>query len=165
MTRLRVGAGALALLALGLYAGVARPLESRALTAGEEYRRARDERRDARARAAELERRAAARARAAAVLAAAGSVPGGGVREVRRGVVDIVTRSRVSSVRLGVRPGRPPASASVSLSAEGPFADVVRLTGELARPGSGLVLDRVRLVSRPPRVGVDVSASGLGVGP
>lgn len=165
MTRLRIAAGVLGLLALLLYVAVARPLESRALAAGEEYRRARDQRRDARARVAELERRAAARARAAAILAAARNAPGGGVREVRRGVVDIVTRAGVSSVRLGVRPGRPPVSASVSLSAEGPFADVVRLTGELARPGSGLVLDRVRLVSRPPRIGLDVDASGLGAGP
>jgi len=42
---------------------------------------------------------------------------------------------------------------------------VNRLTGELARAGGGLVLDRVRLVSRAPRVGVDVEASGLGSAP
>jgi hypothetical protein len=163
--RLRIVAGAFGLLAALLYAAVTRPLESQAVAAGEQYRQARDQRRDARARVADLERRAAARRRAAAMLAAARVAPGGGVREVRRGVVEIVTRSRVSSVRLGVRPGRPPASAAVALSAEGPFADVVRLMAELTRPGSGLVLDRVRLVSRPPRVALDVDASGLGAAP
>jgi len=163
--RLRIAGAALVLVAALLHVAVARPLQARASAAADNYRRARDERRDARARADELERRAAALERAAAAVAAARSAPGGGVREVRRGVVDVVTRSRVSGVRLGVRPGRPPASAAVALSAEGPFADVLRLTAELARPGSGLVLERVRLVSRPPRVGVDVEASGLGAAP
>ena len=65
-------------------------------------------------------------------------------------------------MRLGVRPGRPPASASVALSAEGSFADVMSLTGELSRAGRGLVLDRVRLNARSSRVGLDVEALGLG---
>lgn len=87
------------------------------------------------------------------------------MREIRRGVVDLVTRARVSAVRLGVRPGRSPAAAAVSLSAEGSFADVVRLTGELARAGGGLVFERVRLASHAPRVGLDVQASGLAGAP
>lgn len=162
--KIRVTAGALLLLAAVLYGAVTVPLQSQAAAASEQYRQARDQRRDARLRQAELERRAAARARAEAVLAAARSAEGG-LREVRRGVVDLITRSRVSAVRLGVRPGRPPASATVGISAEGSFADVMRFTGELARPGRGLVLDRVRLVSRPPRVGLELGASGLGTAP
>jgi hypothetical protein len=161
---LRLVGGGLALLAALVHFVVARPLRSEAFSLGEKYAQAREERRAARARAEALERRAAALERAAATIAAARSTPAG-VREVRRGVVDIVTRAGVSSVRLGVRPGRSPASASVALSAEGPFADVVRLTGELARPGSGLVLERVRLSARPPRVALDVEASGLGAAP
>ena len=161
----RVAGLVLLLLAVVLYVGGALRLESEAATASEEYRRARDQRREVRSRLAELERREAARARAVASLAAARNTPAGGLREVRRGVVDLVTRSHVSAVRLGVRPGRPPASTAVALSAEGSFGDVVRLTGELARAGNGLVLDRVRLFSRAPRVGLDVEASGLGGAP
>ena len=163
--RARVAAAVLLLLAVAVYAAGTRPLRAQAAAASEQYRQARDQRRDARARLAEIERREAARGRAAAALAAARSAPAGGVRDVRRGVVDVVTRARVSAVRLGVRPGRPPASASVTLSAEGSFADVVRLAAELARPGQGLVFDRVRLVSRPPRVGLDLDAAGLGRAP
>ena len=158
----RVAGIVLLLLAIVLYFAVAVRLELQAAAASDEYRQARDRRRDARSRLAELERHQAARARAVALLAAARSAPAGGVREVRRGIVDLVTRSRVSAVRLGVRPGRPPASAVVALSAEGSFADVMSLTGELARAGRGLVLDRVRLSARSSRVGLDVEASGLG---
>jgi len=163
--RLRVAGAVLLLVAAVVYFAGAMRLESQAAAASDEYRQARDQRRDVRLRLAELERREAARARAVAVLAAARSAPSGGVREVRRGIVDLVTRARVSAVRLGVRPGRPPASATVALSAEGSFTEVMRLTGELARAGGGLVLDRVRLVSRSPRVGLDVEASGLGSAP
>jgi hypothetical protein len=152
----------LLLLAVVLYVAGALRLESQAAAASDEYRQARDRRRDVRSRLAELERREAARARAIAILAAARSAPAGGLRDVRRGIVDLVTRSRVSGVRLGVRPGRPPASAAVALSAEGSFADIIRLTGELAQAGRGLVLDRVRLDGRSSRVGLDVEASGLG---
>src|SRR5439155_544823 len=67
-----------------------------------------------------------------------------------------------AGVRLGVRPGRPPASAAVALSAEGSFADVMSLARELSRAGRGLVLGRVRLEARSSRVGLDLEASGLG---
>ncbi|HEY2941536.1 MAG TPA: hypothetical protein VGN09_03790 [Vicinamibacteria bacterium] len=162
MTKARVAGLVLLLLAVVVYVAGALRLESQAAAASDEYRQARDRRRDARSRLAELERREAARTRAVAVLAAARKAPAGGLRDVRRSVVDLVTRSRVSAVRLGVRPGRAPASAAVALSAEGSFTDVMRLTGELARAGSGLVLDRVRLDSRASRVGLDLEASGLG---
>jgi hypothetical protein len=164
--RIRVAAAVLVLLAVALHALVAMPLQSRAAAASEHYRQARDQRRAARARLAELERRESARSRAEAALAAARSAPGGGVRDVRRKVVDLVGRSRVSGVRLAVRPAPPPASASVGLAAEGSFENVLRLTGELCRPGNGLVLDRVRLAARgAPRVALDVQASGLGATP
>jgi len=162
---LRAAGLVLVLVAALTYVAGAMRLESQAAAASDEYRQARDQRRDVRVRLAELERREAARTRAVAILAAARNAPAGGVREVRRGIVDLVTRARVSAVRLGVRPGRPPASATVALSAEGSFTEVMRLTGELARAGGGLVLDRVRLVSRSPRVGLDVEASGLGSAP
>jgi len=152
----------LLLLAGGLYVAGALRLESQAAAASDAFRQARERRRDTRSRLAELERREAARARAVAILAAARNAPAGGVREVRRGIVDLITRSRVSGVRLGVRPGRPPASAAVALAAEGTFADVMSLTGELSRAGRGLVLERVRLDARSSRVGLDVEASGLG---
>lgn len=160
--KVRAAGLVLLLLAVALYVAGAVRLESQAAAASDEYRQARDRRRDTRSRLAELEHREAARARAIAILAAARNAPAGGVREVRRGIVDLVTRSRVSGVRLGVRPGRPPASAAVALSAEGSFADVVSLTGELSRAGRGLVLERVRLDARSSRVGLDVEASGLG---
>ena len=159
---MRVAGGLLLLLAVALYAGVAAPLQRQAAAAGGEYRQARQARQRARSRLADLQRRDAARARAEAVLAAARAAPGGGLREVRRHVVDLVNRAHVSGIRLGVRPGHAPVSATVGLSAEGSFADVVGLTSELAQPASGLVLERVRLSSRATRVALDLSAAGLG---
>ena len=163
--KVRVAGLVLLLLAVALYVAGAVRLESEAAAASDEYRQARDRRRDARSRLAQLERREAARARAIAILAAARNAPAGGVREVRRGIVDLVTRSSVAGVRLGVRPGRPPASAAVALSAEGSFADVMSLARELSRAGRGLVLGRVRLEARSSRVGLDLEASGLGSPP
>src|SRR5439155_5667883 len=111
---------------------------------------------------AELERREAARARAIATLAAARNAPAGGVSEVRRGIVDLVTRSSVAGVRLGVRPGRPPASAAVALSAEGSFADGMSLARELSRGGRGLVLGRFRLEALWYRAVLCLTASVMG---
>jgi hypothetical protein len=64
---------------------------------------------------------------------------------------------------LGVRPGPGPAEATVRVSAVASFPDAVRLSGELAGPGSGLILQRVRLEPRGDRqrIGLDVEAVAL----
>jgi len=155
---------AAALLAGGivLYAAVAVPMQRQAALAAEDYRRARDEARDIRTRLARLERRDAARARAATVLA--GATPGDTVRAVRRSVVQTLQGVRLSGVRLGVSAERPPYAARVRLAATGSFADAVALTGLLARPDTGIVLDHVRLAPRGEGVALDLEAVTLGSG-
>jgi type II secretory pathway component PulM len=148
--------------AIVLYVGVARPAQREAAAAGDEYRRARDERRDARARLQRLERRVPA-LRAADAAAPAPAAPGERVRVVRRAVVRTVEEAGLSPVRLSVRPGRPPAEVSVQLGAEGSFDEVVRFGGLVARPETGIVLQAFRLAPGHGRVTtVELDAVALG---
>jgi hypothetical protein len=84
------------------------------------------------------------------------------VGRTRQGIVAALEGTGLSGVRLAVRPGSPPAAALVRLAAEGPFAEVVGLTAELVRPGTGLVLERYQLSGTDARrVAVHVEAVGL----
>jgi hypothetical protein len=158
-------AAVLLLAAAGLYVGVARPAQKLAGQAADEYRRARDERREIRSRLTQLERRDAARRRAARVLEAPSASGEEAVRRVRRSVVHALAGVSVGGTRLSVQPGRAPVGARVHLSTEGPFEEILRLCASLARPEAGLILDRV---SMHPTAGgataLDVDALGFGVG-
>jgi len=160
--KVRILAAALLALAVALYAAAAVPMQRQAAAAADEYRRARDDARDMRARLARLERRDAAHARAARAVAA--DTPGAAVRAVRRSVVQTLQQARVSGVRLGVVAARPPYSTRVHLSATASFTDAVALTGLLARPETGLVLDRVQLSPRGDAVALEVDGVTLGPG-
>jgi hypothetical protein len=153
---------AAALLAGGvvLYTAVAVPMQRQAAAAADEYRHARDEARDVRTRLARLERRDAAHVRATAALA--GATPGDTVRAVRRSVVQTLQDARVSGVRLGVAAARAPFAARVRLSAAGSFPEVMALAGKVARPETGVVLERVRLSPRPGGVALELEGVTLG---
>jgi len=153
---------AAALVAVGvvLYAAVAVPMRRQAQAAADDYRRARDEARDMRARLARLERRDAAHLRAASALA--GATPAGTVRTVRRSVVQTLQGARVSGVRLGVSAARAPFAARVHLSAFGSFPEVVTLAGLVARPETGVVLERIRFAPRGDGVALDLDGVTLG---
>jgi hypothetical protein len=155
---------AAALVAVGivLYAAVAVPMRRQAQAAADDYRRARDEARDMRARLARLERRDAAHLRAASALA--GATPAGTVRTVRRSVVQTLQNAHVSGVRLGVTVMRAPYAARVRLSAVGSFPEVVALAGLVARPDTGVVLERIRFTPRGDAVSLDLDGVTLGPG-
>jgi hypothetical protein len=154
-------AAALVAVAVVLYAAVAVPMRRQAQAAADDYRRARDEARDMRARLARLERRDAAHLRAASALA--GTTPAGTVRTVRRSVVQTLLSARVSGVRLGVTAARAPFAARVRLSASGSFPEVVSLAGLVARPETGVVLERIRFAPRGD--GVTLELDGVTLGP
>jgi len=161
--RARLIAGLVLLAALAVYVTVALPFRQRTAAAGDEFRRIREERRQARSRLAHLERGEALRRRTEEVFAGARTAAGGPVGVVRRSVVRSLEGVPVSGVRLGVRPGsRPPRMATVDLRAEGDFDDVLRLSGHLVRPGSGLVLERVIFTPRSASVTLILAAVGLG---
>lgn len=159
----RILAGLLLVGALLIYMGAALPMRRAAAATGDDYRRARDARRTSVTRLAEAERREAAH-RAALLLVAPPEA--GSEKEVlgalRRSVIASLDEARVSKVHLSISPGRAPVRASLQLSAEGEFQDVVRLSGRIARPGSGLTLDRVRL--DPTANGVALQLEGLSLG-
>jgi hypothetical protein len=144
-----------------IYAGLTLPLQRKAAAAAEGYRRARDERREARSRLGEVQRRESALRRSAPARGEPAATPGDPVGRTRHGIVAALEGAGLSGVRLAVRPGSPPAAALVRLAAEGPFADVVRLTGELVRPGTGLILERYQLSQTDSRVAVRVEGVGL----
>jgi hypothetical protein len=156
----------LLVIAGAIYAGFALPARKAATDAGEEYRRARDRRREALARLVQLERQDAARQRAVAAMAsmaaAAAERPGSALIALRRSVLASIEGSGASNVRLAVQPGRPPVAATVQLSAEGSFADAVQLAGKVARPEMGIVLQSVRLT--PYASGVRLELEGVSLG-
>jgi hypothetical protein len=138
-----------------------RPLEEKAMVAADQYRRAREERHAQQARLAPLERGEAAVRHASASFSSLSTGPGADLRGVRRAVVTTLRGAKLSGVRLAVRPGRPPVAASVHLVASGTFHDVVELSGQLVRPGSGFILDQVRLSPRSSAVDLELDAFGL----
>lgn len=160
--KVRIVAAALLVLAVALYAAVAIPMQRQAAAAADEYRRARDDAREVRARLARLERRDAAHARASHAVNA--DTPGAAVRAVRRSVVQTLQSARLSGVRLGVVAARAPYTTRVHLTAAASFADAVAFTGLLARPETGVVLERIQLTPRGDGVGLDVDGVTLGQG-
>jgi hypothetical protein len=151
------------LAALLVYAALAIPLRARAGEARDAYGQARRVRQQAQAELAPLVRRAAAwRAAAAAPGMVAEDEP---AAALRRSVLATLEGSGANAVRLGVRPGR--GGATVRLSANAPYAEAVRLSGQVARPGTGLILSRVQLQPRGDRgqVALDVEALALHVRP
>ena len=156
-------AAALVAVGLVLYAAVAVPMRRQAAAAADDYRRARDEARDMRARLARLERRDAAHLRAASALA--GATPGG--HRARRCGVPWCRRCRArASPASGwaSRPARSPYAARVRLSAIGSFPEVMALAGRVARPETGVVLERIRLTPRGDGVALDLDGVTLGPG-
>ena len=160
----RVAAALLLALTAVVYAALTVPFEKKAAAAADAYRRARDERRAAQARLGQLQRRQSALRRASPVRDAARAA-GDPVGATRQGIVASLEGSGLSGVRLAVRPARAPAAASVQLAVEGPFRDVVRLAGDVVRPGTGVVLERVQLSGRESRVAMSLQGVGLEASP
>jgi hypothetical protein len=153
-----------ALLLMGaglLYTGVTLPAHRAAADAEAALARARAERPGLRARLAERERQAAAEDKASAAVAAATSGPGDPVVRLRRSVVGSLEGAAVSGTRLAVSAGRSPVGARVQLSAEGRYAEILRLAGHVVRPGTGLVLESVRLRPSPAGLALELSAFSL----
>jgi hypothetical protein len=159
----RAAAAAMILASLLLYFGAAVPMRARAAATLDEFGRARVRRHDAMARAASLERRNQARARAVAAVKGAAADPEAATRAVRRSVAQVLERSRAGGVHLAIRPGA--GGVDVTVSAHGPAADVLQLTGALARPDVGVVLERVQMSRTPGEVTLQVQGAGVAGSP
>jgi hypothetical protein len=159
--RLRLVAGLCVLAALGLHLGWTRRFRAAAAASADEYRQLRDERRQAAVERARDARLAGAPGRIGIVPGTSPSAPLPGA--ARRLVVGTLASSGVSTVKLKVTPGgRAPAAASVHLTGAGSLDEVARFTGELVRPGNGLVLSSVSLVPREGHVALSFDALALG---
>jgi hypothetical protein len=152
--------------AAALYAGLALPMRARAAAAREAYGEARRERQQARSELAPLERREAVRRQALAVFAEAAAQEGGAAAALRRSVLATLDKLAARDVRLAVRPES--AGLAVRVNATAPYADGLRVAGELARPASGLILQRVRLVPQRDdrrQVGLELEAQAFHAAP
>ena len=114
-----------------------------------------------RGRLAALERADVLSARAARMEAPAGTNDDA-VARLRRSLLESLRGQPVSGVRLEVSPARLPLAAEGRMRAEGSFAEVVRLTGHLVRPGAGFVLKGVHL-TRTPQGNVALEVEGMSV--
>jgi hypothetical protein len=149
----------LGLAATLVYVGFVVPTRRSVSDTGGEYREARQRRYEAVERLRRMERLRASRERATATLASSG---GDSLVDLRRSVIACLEGFALSNVRLRVASGRSPVSARVSLSAEGAFSEIVRLTGALVGSGTGLVLDKVGIRPAPQGVALELEASRLG---
>lgn len=148
---------ALAAVGAALYLGVALPAASRLSAAREEL--------------ADLERQRAARTaglarqqrRQEALRRVGRSPEAASLMGIRREIVASVDRSRLNEVTVDVKPGRAPAAAVVRVQARGTFAELMSLVQRLAAPGSGLVLDRVRLVHFPSSIALELEGQAVGL--
>ena len=163
--KVRAAAALLLVVTAIVYAALTVTFQRKAAATADAYRRARDERHAAYARLGQVQRRESALRRAAPARADGAAAPADPVGATRRGIVASLEATGLSGVRLAVRPGTPPAAAEVRLAVEGPFRDVVRLAGELVRPGSGVVLERFRLTGRDARVAMTLQGVGLEAAP
>lgn len=142
-----------------LYFGVSRPLRAQAGAYADAFGAARVERRDATLRLSELQRRNQARARAVAAVKGAAGDPAATTRAVRRSVAQAVEGSRATGVTLAIRPRDD--GVAVDVSARGEAPDVLDLTGQLARPEFGVVLEQVAFTRSDGEVGLRVQGLGI----
>jgi hypothetical protein len=151
---------ALALLALAalIYMTVTSPGYEAAADARRQQESVRRETDDASRRLAEAERRAAFLGRAAAFMSETGGADS--IQRVRAGIVRTLRDVGISHVRLEVRPASGAGVAMVSLSADAGFFELLHLVSQLARPGSGIVLQRVTFGGEPSSMTADAVAIG-----
>jgi hypothetical protein len=162
--KMRMLALALLAAAAAVHVLVTVPLQRQAAVDGDEYRRLRDQRRQVQSRVARLERAESLRRQAAGVFNGEGTEDV--IRLVRRSLIGSLEGAAVSKVHMSVRPGsREHVAAAVTLNAQGEFEDVVRLSGHVARTGSGLVLQTVTFAQRRPGVGLVLEAVGPSASP
>ena len=157
----RAAAAVLLALAALLWAGVALPARQSLPGLEQEIARTRADGERLRERLAEVERHEEARARMATAFSASLS-RADLATELRQSLVSVLDRAKATNVRLSVARAEPPVAAQARLSADGSFAELVRLSGLLSRPG-GLVLEEVRFEPTP--TGLSLRLEGIALEP
>jgi len=151
----------LLLVAASLHLGVTVPARRQTDRLRQTVGRLSQARREARARMAESERRSLARQRALAVLEEATAASGEPVTRLRAAILSPLEGRPLRRVALSVRAQSAPIEASMHLALSGGFEQVVFVSGELAGPARGLVLQRVVFTPDPPGVRLEMDARRL----
>jgi beta-phosphoglucomutase-like phosphatase (HAD superfamily) len=127
----------------------------------EEHRRALEKLREVQERRELAERRKAEYQRVAAVLASAARGSDEPAPELRRSVLEALEGAGLVGVRVTVGAGRDSVGATLQVSGRGRAFDVVRFSGTLVQPGTGVVLERVRLWAQPTAIAFDITGVRL----
>jgi len=156
--RLVVGLGLL--LAAGVVQlGLTPPVRRARDEARAAFARQRAERESLRGELARLERRTPASTPVAPGDAAAAA------RALRRSLLLATSGLEIGDVQIAAQlERRGTAAARGRLAGTGRQADVLRVAGRLAQPGSGAVLERLELSLRPDGVRLEAEATGVGSG-
>ncbi len=149
---------ALLVVAAILHLALTRPLSQRLDRALEQHARLRRDRAALEADARATARAERARADALRAFAAAAG-PGEELPRTRRAALDLLAGSGLRRVRLSVRPGTSSSKPAVQLQASGPFLAARRWLDRLVEPGSGLVVENLRLRGEGADVTLDLAAS------
>lgn len=144
----------LTLAAAGLHYGLSLPAREAFVRAGDTERRLRAERREIERRLVPLQRSEAARARALVALPTA-LQPGQEAPELRRTILGIVERFRVSQVKLSIRPGSGDSLAGFSLSLQSDLDTLLQATSEVTSR-SGVVLSHARFTPAAAAVALEL---------
>jgi len=152
---------ALLLAAAGLlHFAVTLPARSAAQAAWSEHRTLWAQQKATRQQLAGAERREM-RLRKAVALASTAGPAGGQLAWLRVAVLDSLSQVPVSGVKLEVRAAASPLSASVHVTAQGAWDNLLRLAARVTDPPAALVLDHVRLSSGSSGLQIDLDAVRL----
>ncbi len=145
----------LALLAASLHYGLSLPAREALVRDGDTQRRLRAERREIERRLVPLQRSETARARALVALPAVALQQGQEAPGLRRTILAIVERFRVSQLKLSIRPGQGDSLAAFSLSLESDLDTLLQATSEVTSR-SGIVLSRARFTPAASAVALEL---------
>ena len=152
MKRYRLALGLLAA-ALAVFVGLVPPARRDADAARQEFAEAREERERLRVRLADLSRRTTGDEGATAADGVTAA------RALRLAFLRATEGLDLTGVEIGVSPvSRGTMAARGLFAAEGPYVDVLRLARRLAKPSSGLLLERVSLGEARSAVRLDAEA-------
>jgi hypothetical protein len=127
----------------------------------EEHRRALGKLREVQERRERAERRKTEYQRIAAVLASAARGSDEPAPELRRSVLETLRGAGLFGVRVAVGAGRDDVGATLQVSGRGRIEDVVRFSGALIQPRTGVVLERVRLSAQPTAIAFEITGVRL----
>jgi hypothetical protein len=158
----RTAVAAILLASAGLlHFGYTLPNQREVQALAEEHHRALGKLLEVQERRELAERRKAEYQRVAAVLASAARGSDDPAPDLRRSVLEALQGAGLVGVRVAVGAGRDSVGAALQVSGRGRIEEVVRFSGALIQPRTGVVLERVRLSAQPTAIAFEITGVRL----